>query len=355
MRSLLASVSLAAVVTCAGVAFADTPPSAWDRARDPAAVERYRLHEHVQQELTPPLGMPKEMHVVLREGARAELEAASAATSPDVRLRFDLGEVYEALDRHEEALAVLRPALAMAPNHSAAPRAWLAFAFAAAKLDRSTEELQGYDAFLATAVVDDPRVLANRAEAEMRLGNLDAAVAGYRDVIERIEHGRFGTMADLQELALARWGLAVALDRLGDRTASDAEIHVVAVLEDPQEHFIGDHENVFFVPDYERDWYYALGRAEHARLEANPVRALATWNLVVATWADYIQRASKHVPTERWLPLARAHLATAKAAQEAVAARVSALKPALKKATPETREERTAKLRALVGLPPEAP
>ena len=290
MRSWIGGLLFAAVVASATLAFADTPPSAWDRARDPAAIERYRLHEHIEQELA---ATPKEMRGILREAVRAELEAASAATSPDVRLRFDLGEVYESLDRHEEALAVLRPALAMAPHHSAAPRAWLSFAFAAAKLDRSAEEIEGYDAFLASSVVDDPSVLANRAEAEMRLGNLDAAIAGYSDVIERIEHGRFGTMADLQELVLARWGLAVALDRAGDRTASEAALHIVAVVEDPEEHFIGDHDAVFFVPDYERDWYYALGRAERARVETNPVRALGIWNLVVATWADYVQRASK--------------------------------------------------------------
>jgi tetratricopeptide (TPR) repeat protein len=289
-----------------------------------ATVERYRLHEHVQEEMSPPAGMPKEMRVILREGARAELEAASAATSPDVRLRFDLGEVYEALDRHEEALAVLRPALAMAPDHSAASRAWLSLAFAAAKLDRSREEIAGYEAFLARALDDDPSVLANRAEAEMRLGNLDEAVAGYRDVIDRIEHGRVGASVDARDRVLARWGLVVALDRLGNSVDAAREA-LLAVEEDPREEFIGDQELVFFVPSYERDWYYGVGRIERARLEADPRRALAMWTLVVDTWADYLQRAT---PDDRWRPLARLHLASAEAERRAVAGRVPPTRPA---------------------------
>jgi hypothetical protein len=76
-------------------AHADTPPSAWDVARDPPARGRWELHVRVQQLL----------HGVLLDGAaieglgpasalplaaaRAELESAGAASSPDVRLRFD--------------------------------------------------------------------------------------------------------------------------------------------------------------------------------------------------------------------------------------------------------------------------
>jgi tetratricopeptide (TPR) repeat protein len=253
------------------------------------------------------------------ETLRSELEAASAARSPDVRLRYDLGEIYEDLDRHEEALSVLTPALAMAPNDGGAPDAWLAYAYAAAKLDRSREEIQGYDAALAASMDDRTVILSNRAEAEMRLGNLDAAVAGYRDVIYRVEHATFSRPSDESIRVLARWGLAVALDRDGDPAAAEREA-LIAVEEDPREHFIGDHEKVFFVPEYERDWYYALGRTEHAKQETDPAQALEQWAFVVQTWADYVKRAA---PNDRWLALARTHLASAEARRLAAASRVT--------------------------------
>ena len=176
-------------------AIADTPPSAWDRVRDPAVTERYRLHMHVQEVLDPIGLLPAPLRDARMDALRSELEAASAATSPDVRLRFDLGEIYEDLDRHEEALAVLTPALAMAPNDGGAPEAWLKYAFAAAKLDRSREEIRGYDAALAASLDDRPVILSNRAEAEMRLGNLDAAVEGYRKVIYLVEHAAYARPA----------------------------------------------------------------------------------------------------------------------------------------------------------------
>ena len=303
---------------------ADTPPSAWDRTRDPAAGERYRLHVLAEELMHAPGPPIRRFHEQNLERARSLLESASAATSPDVRLRFDLGEVYQDLGRNEEAIDVLNPALAMAPRDARSADAWLALAFAAAHLDRSQEELAGYDAFLALSVSAHPSetVVSNRAEALMRLERLDEAIAGYRNVIESMEHGgRPGT--DYTVLVLARWGLAVALDRNHDAAASEHEASTAAA-EDPDERIIGNQDDVFFVPKYERDWYYALGRTDHAKRETSPRLALKRWELVVRTWADYVQRAA---PNERWVPLARAHLASAEVQKAAVSARVKAMGP----------------------------
>ncbi len=223
----------------------------WDCAKDPAAGERYRLHLRVQEFMHPPGPAERRIRELLLERARAELEMASAATSPDVRLRFDLGEVYQDLRHYEEAVRVLEPALALAPRHSAAARAWLALAYSAAHLDRSREERDAYNAYLAVALDDRSTlsVLSNRAEAEMRLGNLDEAVAGYRDVIERIERAPFGQVEDFVTLVLARWGLAVALDRDGDPADAEHQASIVS-QQDPDERIIGASEDdgVFFVP-----------------------------------------------------------------------------------------------------------
>jgi len=318
------------VVALAGVSLApsaraDTPPSVWDVARDPAARERYRLHAHIVELMHPPGPTVKALRTILLERARAELEAASAGTSPDVRLRFDLGEVYEDLDRHEEAIANLKPALAMAPHHPAAESAWIALALAAAKLDRSRDELLAYDAYLRESLDGHAGedILSNRAEAEMRLGDLESAIAGYREVIDRIEHAKTLRGSEYQALVLARWGLAVALDRNGDRAEAEHEASK-ACEEDPAERIIGDQDSVFFVPAYERDWYYALGRAERAKREPDVRRAVEMWDLVVRTWADYVSRAAS---TERWLPLAKLHLASAESQLRASQARLDASRP----------------------------
>ncbi len=301
---------------------ADTPPSVWDRAVDPLAGERYRLHVRVS-ELMEQAGRPSyPLHALLLERARSELEQAGAAASPDPLLRFDLGAVYFSLNRYADALEVLEPALAMAPKSTSSADAWLELAFAAAHLDRSELELKGYDEYMALGVGtrDDLTVLSNRAEAEMRLGNLDDAIEGYREVIDRAEH-RFGVEPAIG--VLARWGLAVALDRNNDAAEADHEAFE-AEQRDADEDFIGDHDSVFFVPEYERDWYYAVGRTQHAKHETDPERQLACWSAVVDTWTDYVSRAVKG---DRWVALARAHLADAEREQKAAAVRASKARP----------------------------
>ncbi len=325
MKRALVVVALAMLAGVSTVTRADTPPSVWDCAKDPAVCERYRLHLSVQKAMHAPGADDRRTREPWLEVVRAELEMASAATSPDVRLRFDVGEVYEMLRHYEEAVRVLEPALALAPRHSAAPRAWLALASAAAHLDRSREERDAYDAYLAISLNEHfiLEVLGNRAEAEMRLGNLDEAVAGYREVIERIERAPFGPVEDFETLVMARWGLVVALDRSGDPADAAHEASIVC-QQDPDERIIGktEDEGVFFRPEYERDWYLALGRTEHARLATDAREAQAKWNVVVQTWADYVRRAT---PDDRWLGLARAHLASAEAKRDAAEARVQRL------------------------------
>jgi tetratricopeptide (TPR) repeat protein len=319
-----------ALLACAmaflpGVASADTPPNAWEVAKDPAILARYRLHLEVQGKLIPALD-EDEVHDrmvrgMLYESARSELEDASAATSPDPRLRYDLGEVYLRLDRFQQAIDVLKPALAMFPTGDGADAAWLDLAFAAAHLDQAKQERDAYDAFLKEAV--RPRqeldILSNRAEAEMHLGHLEEAISGYRDVIERVEHARFGTQNDFKCLVLARWGLAVALDRSGDPTGAEREAFV-ATQEDPSERLIGDTVDVFFVPRYERDWYLALGRIQHAKHAQNARTALAYWDGAVDAWSDYVTQASKG---DRWLALAKAHLTSAKDARKRASDRLA--------------------------------
>src|SRR5262249_31451497 len=130
--------------------------------------------------------------------------------------RFDLGRVYEELKMHERAVSALEGALGMAKDHPAADSAWRTLAYAYAHLDRPDREREAYAHYLELETSPALRATAvlNVAEADMRLGQLDDAVAGYRDAI----HLSFAASSSTETGVLAVWGLAVALDRRGDAT-----------------------------------------------------------------------------------------------------------------------------------------
>lgn len=312
---------------------ADTPPNAWDIAKDPAARDLWDLHARVSQLLAGPR-LPNHMSEVRELQARALLQAANAATSKDVRLRFDLGRVYEALRLHREAIAVLQPAVDEYPDHPAVSNALLALAYAYAKLDQPKGEREAYKRFLAKDTTESSRATAtlNLAEAEMRLGNLPDAIAGYREAVA-ISMELPNTMGGSLTAILGMWGLSVALDRSGDPVGAANETKLANQL-DPGQRIIGDDRSdaVFFEPKHERFWYTALGAQEEARAAVDPRLAMLQWRAASERWNGYVRGAEATDPTDRWLPLARAHLAAAKkalAAAEKRAAKSPRRPPAL--------------------------
>ncbi|MDB4993078.1 MAG: hypothetical protein JWM74_510 [Myxococcaceae bacterium] len=315
---------------------ADTPPTSWDMAKDPAARDRYQLHVLVRDLVSQDahLQASRGFRLGTLDRARALLEDSGAATSPDVRLRFDLGEVYEALDRHDLAIAVLTSALKIAPTHPAAESAWVVLAYAYAKKDMPKEERDAYEKYLALTTDDRSRSTAilNLAEADMRLGHIDEAVAGYRDAVQVAAALPTGTSTAVETGKLAVWGLAVALDRQGDATGSAAQAKL-AVQMDTGLVLISHGQNVFFVPPYERLWYIALGTTVEAKAATDPRKALGYWQQVEELWTSYVEQAERGDPKERWLPRARAHR------DQAHAERVAAEKRAAK-APPPPKPER---------------
>lgn len=289
---------------------ADTPPSRWEIAKDPLVRPRYDLHVKVRELLSLDGRTPAAMRSQALERARALLEEFGAATSPDLRLRFDLGEVYEQLNHHERAVAVLRPAVDANPEHPAAIEAMVALAYAYAKLDRAKDERDAYRRYIARVVDERSRATAllNLAEAEMHLGNLPDAVAGYRDAIA-LAQSIPNSMAASESMTLSVWGLAVALDRAGEPQEALEQASLATKL-DPGEQIIGHGRNVFFVPEYERQWYLGLAEIVHARAASGPRDALRAWLRAEAHWQLYVSAAEA---TDRYLALARAHLAQAKA------------------------------------------
>ncbi len=306
---------LTTVLTLAGVtrpARADTPPSVWDKARDPAVSEHWDLHLRVQHLLSAPHDEDSgtrlewkrdaELHA---EAALAMLEDVGAATSPDVRLRFDLGDVLYSLarvsertDYYEKASRTLADALALGPDAPGSTQALDELAACYARLGRSREELDTWRRLIPRVL--DPRSRAldgyNMAEAEMRLGRVDDALATLREVLHAC--GELPNTSSTYVLTL--WDIAVALDRSGDpngalqtaakaaqQTAVDSNGYLTT-----GRGLLKHDDGVYYVPSYERDWYLALGSEAIARQDADPREALSYFTEAEAEWDSYIHGAT---------------------------------------------------------------
>jgi tetratricopeptide (TPR) repeat protein len=231
---------------------------------------------------------------------------------------------------------VLEPALKDFPDHPAATHAWVMIAYAYAHLDRPKDERMAYERYLERERDDRFRVTAllNLAEADMRLGFLPEAVAGYRETLSLAVSlpMREGFMDEV----LATWGLAVALDRNGDPMGAAAAARQATQVDqrtrlagppgtpDHGWRFISDTNKVFFVPAYERYWYLAMGYTEEAKQAMDPRKAAREWATVEYLWTKYV---SQGTPRDRWVPLAKAHLERAHSERVAAEKRAKTIRP----------------------------
>jgi len=303
---------------------AETPPSSWDVARDPAERARWALHVRVERLMHAPVGdtsLPLDEELRL-EAARAMLEEADAAHSPDVRLQFDTGIVYSRLataqrrvDYERRVVDVLVPAIAAAPDEPGATGALEALVYAYAKLDRPREELASWRRYIPRLTDDRVRAMAmmNMGEAEMRLGAVDDALSTFREVL-RMCGELPNSLGVMSTYVLTLWDLGVALDRSGDpRGALDAAAKAsrVAIGGKTGAYLIAEDPDVFFVPEWERDWYLALGAAAEARDADDPRAAAVLWGAAERFWGRYAELSaaarakSVREEGEPWLVIAR--------------------------------------------------
>jgi tetratricopeptide (TPR) repeat protein len=313
-----------AAAVAAPTARGDTPPSAWDAARDPAARSAWELHAQVR-ELMAQVIFPRSVESFAEsspqaklERARILLEDAAAATSPDVRLRFDLGEVYSRLELWERAIDVLAPALEMAPDAPDSGAAYDRLAAAYAHLDRSAEERRVYERYLPRVTDEETQanLTLNLAEANMHLGDMRESVAAYREAIALA--ARLPNIVAIEDPvhALAVWGLAVALDRSGD-VRGGAEQTRFALELDPGMRLITRGAHVFFAPERERDWYVALGYGDLAARAPDAETSAVLWQRSEGCWREYVDDVRAHAARDRWVDLAQVRLEKAHAARVA--------------------------------------
>jgi tetratricopeptide (TPR) repeat protein len=304
--------AIACVMSGAVPARADTPPSVWERVRDPDAAEGYDLHEAVQKRLVS-TGTRRDVDESELLRVLAMLERAGAEHSKNPLLRFDLAFVYEGLRNHTRAAQVYKAAIAEFPDHPAVERAWLRLAFACGHLGDHVCERNAYLQVLRieTEEVFRATPTLNLAETQMHLGDLKDAVELYREALRiagRVDPSR--TTAPL-----ATWGLAVALDRSGDRLGAEKEARFALEIERSMGMQRLLHtEDVFFVPKYEIYWYDGLGSAARARVAPSARDAVTLWKAAETFFGEYVKAAEGK--NDRWLPIAKARLAQAKAERE---------------------------------------
>jgi len=324
MRALLSLAGLAFCLALAAEGHAlGHSPGIWEKAAAPMLDANDQTHREVQALLMEIVPTPGDYWDSAQgqeqlRNALLKLEEAHADSAPDVRLRFDLGEVlYELKDDYARCARALESALTEAPDHPMATHAYLMLGICYAKLQEPAKEVVCYEEYLRRDSSTSGRALAfsNRAEAEMLLHQMQPAIIDYR-----------AALALHPDAALTHWGLAVALDRTGDSPGAMVEAKA-AVTYDPLDQQLS-RTDVFFMPSYDLFFYQALGAMARAQLADDPPTAILWWETAVAKWMEYLATASS---SDAWLTLAKAHQ-TSSERQLATAKKKLARAPKVKKA-----------------------
>lgn len=329
-RSRLRVLACAVVTALLGAsvasnAGAETPPSAWDRAKRPELRDEYELHLTVQRVLAGPRSINDTIQM-LQQGqllrVLAMLQAAGAEKSSNPLLRFDLGRLYYKLENHPRAVTVWKSAIAEFPDHPLVQDCLFDLAVSCGHIGDHACEAGLYRKILMSEVEPAARVtpLSNLAETDMHNHDLKEAIAEYREVI-RLVGLLPGSEESERGLVLGRWGLAVALDRAGEVHESEA---IAELTQENTNNHGAEYlhtRNVFFVPSYEVTWYDAIAHAALARRAKTSYDALAQWQLATRFMTAWVEGAE--VAKDYWLPIAKARLATYEAERKKAEAKVA--------------------------------
>jgi hypothetical protein len=246
-------------------------------------------------------------------------------------------------DLQQKVIDIVAPALDQSGDSPSATEATEALAYAYAKLDKPQEELATWMRYIPRVLDDRARVapLMNMGEAQMRRGFLDAALATFHEGLRLCE--TLPNSAGVNSTyALTLWDVALALDREGDAVAAldtaakarswtwseiggSGAAQVVRTVTGWD--IIRDEESVFFVPDWERDWYLALGDAASARQASDLRDAARRWGWSERHWDSYVARSTASGRRDPWIGVARARREHVRRLRVEAEKRASALPP----------------------------
>ncbi|MFO7179374.1 MAG: hypothetical protein DIU78_011800 [Pseudomonadota bacterium] len=293
----------AAAVLAAAPGFA--APTLWERTRDPAAARAERALRRLERIFDGVVQAEGDLQMMqdFRLGtlAIAEMSGAHAFTQPRLRLLLARVLIEADIGREEQAAELARAVLdRLAPGEvwlEAEARVVLA---AAAKTPEASLREIARALPLAWHPGTRSSLLRRRADAHMARGDVLASVADYRAAIPAT-----GFAA---ESALARFGLAVALERSGNLPAALEELRLARLIA-PRVH--GAELGVLSLPGVFafRPWdtHYAIALAELGAIPgaADTSAAALSCEKAMAGFQEYLAAAP---PSDSWSPAARAHL-----------------------------------------------
>ena len=297
-------VSLAVMI--AGSASAE--PGLWQRTRDPEAAKAYRLLVLGERARVPASEVfdSSAMGELLSQRAVVMLQLAGAEQLADPRLDLFLGSAMVAAgDEYQEpGRRLLLRSLKRDPDAPDRSQAWFAVAIASSKLRDHETELEAYTLALRAEWVPEARatIFMNRGESRMAVGDLEAAMQDYRQAL---------ALAQEPELtALARWGLAVALERDADLPGALAMARrAISVGLGPPDNPLWaiDLPSVFFTPPYEVHYYRALGLMAQALDAEEPALRARILLEAARLWTAYLNQAVED-ESARWVDRAELNL-----------------------------------------------
>jgi tetratricopeptide (TPR) repeat protein len=316
MSRALCALSVGMILLSA--AFAEASPSRWTRARDPDLDRRETLRADAEALVL------KARHVARtqrKEGGQAAaqiylqkardlLEQGGAAHARDPALRFSLADLYHRLQDHEKAIPLLKALLRDNPPALLRADAYSALAVSYAYTGQHEPEIKAYGQalLLQPHAEERARLLANRAEAYMAIGEITLALEGYRAALSLLSSVEM--IFGLGPTTL--WGLAVALDRTGDLDSGLDAVRLARTY-DPKDERI-ESPSWFYVPAYDKYYYQALGHWSAARVADLNAAKTERYRRAIASWEEYIASAA---PEDKWLPLARVRLRQCEKEREA--------------------------------------
>jgi tetratricopeptide (TPR) repeat protein len=296
-------------------------PSLWQRAEDPSRARVERVLRRVSRFVdwvSEADGDPDMRHDFWL-GALLTLEQSGAQTFRDPRLRLSLAEVLigAELGREAEAAALARAVLAELPPDGAwlEAEARLVLVHAVIEPEAAVREIGR-----ALPWTWDSRTRSDlfrrRADAKMALGDLRGALADYRLALRADDSAR--------RSALARFGIGLALERMGNLPEAFAELRL-ARLSAPR--VFGVELGVLALPSVfafrPADVHYVVALTERSSIPnlVDPDSDAATCDRAMAAFREYIAAVRAEDP---FVERSRRHLAEITARCEQIRARQTA-------------------------------
>jgi tetratricopeptide (TPR) repeat protein len=275
-------------------------PSLWQRAANPRARAEAKLLASLERMLDDAsrggmleIGLDRE----LARAAVAMVELSGVGDEPsDPRLACAeaLALIEADVGREADARRLLERTLEGLPDGSRAASLWNSLAVALGRLEDPRAQYRAYSRVIELTWDPEVRALAfyNRGEVAMHERDLAGARADYE---QAIRGGR-----DPSIVALARYGLAVAEERLGDLPAAYATLDKALAVRLPVPPFTSedplDLTSVFFVPAYEENYIRALRAMAAARRATDAAERRDAYEIAVAEWDTYLARATDTDP-----------------------------------------------------------